>query len=192
MVFGVGIPAAVGVAVLRYRLYDLDLVLKKAVVFGILVVLLFAIGSAVVIVVSTPVFEQLYDAPPMIAIVGIAIGLGLRPLYRLARRIADRVVYGGRANPYEVLAGFTDRMGESYATDDVLPRMAAILREAVNASVARVWLHVGDELRAAAASPVEADPAPALAAVADELRRSPARTPPRSGTRASCSGRSRS
>jgi signal transduction histidine kinase len=160
----IGIPASVGVALLRYRLYDLDLVVKKALVFGILVILLFAVGAFVVIVAATPVFERLYDSPSMVAIVGIAIGLGLPPLYRLAKRIADRLVYGGRANPYEVLAGFTDRVAEAYASDDVLPRMAAILHGAVGATVARVWLHVGRELRPAAAAPGDALPAGVLAA----------------------------
>ena len=68
--FAIGIPASVGVAVLRYRLYDLDLVVKKAVVFAVLVVLLFALGSAVVLVASTPVFERIGDTPTLVAAVG--------------------------------------------------------------------------------------------------------------------------
>ena len=169
IVFALGIPASVGVAVLRYRLYDLDLVVKKAVVFAVLVVLLFVLGSAVVLVASTPVFERIGDTPTLVAAVGVAIGLAVRPLYRLARRIADRLVYGGRANPYEVLAGFTDRMGESYATDDVLPRMASILHDAVGASTARVWLAVGSQLRPAAVAPGDAEPAEPLDAPTDAL-----------------------
>ena len=171
--FAVGIPAAVGVALLRYRLYDLDLVVKKAVVFGILVVLLFLIGTAVVVVASGPVFARFDDGPATIALVGVTTGVALRPLYGLARRIADRVVYGGRANPYEVLAGFTQRMGESYAADDVLPRMAAILREAVGATTARVWLDVGAELRPAAVAPADAPELAALPAPRDALPQIP-------------------
>ena len=167
--FAIGIPAAVGVALLRYRLYDLDLVVKKAVVFGVLVVLLFALGAAVVLVASTPVFERIGDTPTLVAAVGVAIGLAVRPLYRVARRIADRLVYGGRANPYEVLAGFTERMGESYATDDVLPRMASILHDAVGASTARVWLAVGNQFRPAAVAPGDAELAETLDAPTDAL-----------------------
>jgi len=62
-------------------------------------------------------------------------------------------VYGRRATPYEVLAEFSTRVGGSYGAEDVLPRMAQILRDAVGASRATVWLRVGDELRPAALSP---------------------------------------
>jgi hypothetical protein len=46
---GIGVPAAMGVAILKYRLYDLDLVVKKAVVFGILVIVLTAVGAVVLL-----------------------------------------------------------------------------------------------------------------------------------------------
>src|SRR5919202_1178935 len=69
-----------------------------------------------------------------------------------ARRFADRLVYGKRATPYEVLAEFSDRMSETYATEDVLPRMAEILRAGTGAEVARVWLRLGHELRPAAST----------------------------------------
>jgi signal transduction histidine kinase len=75
------------------------------------------------------------------------IGLSFWPALRLARRLADRIVYGRRATPYEVLADFSHRVAGSFAAEDVLPRMAQILSEAVGAERAVVWLRVGDELR---------------------------------------------
>ncbi len=74
-----------------------------------------------------------------------------------ARRFADRVVYGKRSTPYEVLAAFGERMGETYVDDDVLPRMAHVLGEGVGATRARVWLRIGDELRPVATWPEGAD-----------------------------------
>ena len=44
---GIGMPVAMGVAVLKYRLYDLDLVVKKTIVFAILVLLLLALAGLV-------------------------------------------------------------------------------------------------------------------------------------------------
>jgi signal transduction histidine kinase len=67
--------------------------------------------------------------------------------------VADRLVYGRRATPYEVLSEFSDRVGGSYAAEDVLPRMAEILAGAVGASRAVVWLRVGSELRPVGSSP---------------------------------------
>jgi signal transduction histidine kinase len=59
-------------------------------------------------------------------------------------------VYGKRATPYEVLAEFSDRVGEAYASDDVLSRMATVLMEGTGASGARVLLRIGTEQREAA------------------------------------------
>ena len=93
-------------------------------------------------------------------VVGVAVALAFQPLRRWARRFADRLVYGKRATPYEVLAEFSDRMAETYATDDVLPRMAEILRDGTGADSARVWLRVGSELRPVAAAGAPDDRAP--------------------------------
>jgi signal transduction histidine kinase len=148
-----GVPAACAVAVLRYRLYDLDVVVKRTVVFGLLVVLLTAVGGVVGALVATGVVPSLSDSPALLLLVGVGYGLMAIPLYRVAKRIADRVVFGGRSTPYEVLSSFTERIGGTYSADDVLPRMAQLLGEATRATAARIWLRVGRELHAAATWP---------------------------------------
>jgi signal transduction histidine kinase len=82
-----------------------------------------------------------------------------QPMLARARRFADRVVYGKRATPYEVLAEFGEHLAETYAADEVLPRTARLLAEGVGADRARVWLSNGDELRVVATWPPDADPA---------------------------------
>jgi signal transduction histidine kinase len=62
-------------------------------------------------------------------------------------------VYGKRATPYEVLSQFSERVAESYAAEDVLPRMARVLAEGTGAERAEVWLRSGDQLRATALWP---------------------------------------
>ena len=97
------------------------------------------------------------------------IGLAFWPVLRLARRVADRVVYGRRATPYEVLADFSQRVAGSYSSEGILPRMAAILAGAVGAARAIVWLRIGDELRAAGSAPVEPEIPSAVPANGDRL-----------------------
>lgn len=160
-----GIPAAAAIAILRYRLYELDVVIKKTVVFAILVVLIMAVSFVVVLAVgglaAGPLSDwRLYDSPSGLIAYGAAIGLLVWPLRRVARRVADRVVYGGRATPYEVLTDFSERMAGAYSTDDVLPRMAQILGAGTGAERAQVWLRVGGELRPAASWPAEDGAAP--------------------------------
>ena len=151
-----GVPAAIGVAVLKYRLYDLDLVIKKTIVFAILVLLLLALTGLGGLLLGGTLVPSLHNRPPLLLLFGAAFGLLVIPAYRLARKAADRVVYGGRASPYEVLSEFSERASETYSTEDVLPRMAQLIGQATGANTARVWLHVGSELRPAAAWPADA------------------------------------
>jgi signal transduction histidine kinase len=159
------LPVAVAVAVLQYHLYDLDVVVKKALVAGALVLLVIAAYAAVVGLLG--VITSGNESSGSVFIVALLLGLAFRPVTRFARRIADRVVYGRRATPYEVLTEFSERVGESYATEDVLGRMAQILGQATGAGSARVWLRLGAELRPAASWPTDAEPA-AVAVVANE------------------------
>jgi signal transduction histidine kinase len=159
------VPVAVAVAVLQYHLYDLDVVVKKALVAGALVLLVIAAYAAVVGLLG--VITSGNESSGSVFIVALLLGLAFRPVTRFARRIADRVVYGRRATPYEVLTEFSERVGESYATEDVLGRMAQILGQATGAGSARVWLRLGAELHPAASWPTDAEPA-AVAVVANE------------------------
>ena len=159
------LPVAVAVAVLQYHLYELDVVVKKAIVAGALVLLVIAAYAAVVGLLG--VITSGNESSGSVFIVALLLGLAFRPVTRFARRIADRVVYGRRATPYEVLTEFSERVGESYATEDVLGRMAQILGQATGAGSARVWLRLGAELRPAASWPTDAEPA-VVAVVANE------------------------
>ena len=63
------------------------------------------------------------------------------------------------------MAEFSDRLGDAYSTEDVLPRMAEIVRASTGAEVARVWLHVGGEIWPVASSPRNAPMEPARGAL---------------------------
>ena len=162
----IALPVAVAVAVLQYHLYELDVVVKKALVAGALVLLVIAAYATVVGLLG--VITSGNESSGSVFIVALLLGLAFRPVTRFARRIADRVVYGRRATPYEVLTEFSERVGESYATEDVLGRMAQILGQATGAASARVWLRLGAELRPAASWPTDAEPAQ-VAFVANEV-----------------------
>jgi signal transduction histidine kinase len=154
------LPVSVGTAVLRYRLWELDVVVKKALVAGTLVVLAIAVYAGAVALIG--VFASDRESTGTLFLIALALGFAFRPVMRVARRVADRLVYGRRATPYEVLTEFSERVGTSYATEDVLPRMAQVLGEGTGAETARVWLCVGGEFRPAAAWPSDA---PAVAPV---------------------------
>jgi signal transduction histidine kinase len=146
-----GVPIACAIAILKYRLYDLGLVVRKTVVFGLLAVFITIVYAAVVGVVST-----LANSTVGSFAAAVALAVLFAPARERARRLADRVVYGRRATPYEVLAEFSGRVGEAYAADDVLKRMAGVLAEGTGAEAATVWLKVAGEARPAATFPTGA------------------------------------
>jgi signal transduction histidine kinase len=148
-----GIPAAYLVAIFKHGLWNLDVVIKKTVVFGILVVLITGTAIGLFLGVGSLLTDAAPDETQAVAALMLLLGLLIWPLRRLAGRIADRIVYGGRSTPYEVLTEFSGRLGQSYSTEDVLPRMAQILAEAAGASTTTIWLRVGNELRPEAAWP---------------------------------------
>ena len=150
------LPLSVGIAILKYRLFDIEVVIKKTVIFAVVVVVVTALYLLVALLIPTAVLGLGSSIQTWAVLFGVAIGLLIIPIRNRARRFADRLIYGKRATPYEVLEEFSGRMSEVYATEDVLPRMARILGEAVGAERAHVWLRLGDELRPAGRWPTDA------------------------------------
>ena len=166
----VGIPGSVAVALLKYHLYDLDVVVKKTVLY-VTVAGLLLVAFAVAAVLVGGIFGRSQRAA---VIAAAAIGVAVWPAIRIARRVADRIVYGGRATPYEVLTSFGRRMSETYATDDVVDRTAQLLASATGASSAAVWLRVGREFRPAGTWPATGPVGRAIAMEGDDLPMLPA------------------
>jgi class 3 adenylate cyclase len=137
--------AAIGIAVLRYRLYDIDLLLTRTLAYGLLTAAFTVVYLVIVVGIGTLVGSQ---GRPSLALSVAATGViavTFQPARDRSRRLANRLVYGSRATPYEVLSTFSrDVTGAS--TDDSLQRMARLVVEATGAREATVWLRLGDVL----------------------------------------------
>jgi signal transduction histidine kinase len=152
------IPITIGIAVLRYRLFDIDIVIRKTVVVAVLVAFIAIVYVAVVVGVGALVGSS--GDPVLSAIAAAVVAIVFQPVRARARRLADRVVYGKRATPYELLQTFGGQLAGTYSADDVLPRIARVLGEGVGAQRSRVWLRVGDDLRMVASWPDEPSDGP--------------------------------
>jgi signal transduction histidine kinase len=153
----VGIPAACGIAILKYRLYDLDVVIKNTVVFAILAGFVTLVYVGLVVGIGNLVTDAGTGFDFLVFGAIAIVALILQPLRHRARRLADRLVYGKRATPYEVLSQFTERIGETLSVEDVLTRMTNLITAGTGAERAEVWLRVGRELRLEASSPPRGD-----------------------------------
>jgi signal transduction histidine kinase len=149
----IGVPGAAAVAILKYRLYDIDPIINKSVVFALLAV--FITGVYVGIVVGIGNLLGAAGKPNLtLSIVATAVvAVAFQPVRDRVQRFANRLVYGKRATPYEVLSQFSERVAGVYSNEAVLPRMAGVLGEATGASRADVWIRLGDEIVPAASWP---------------------------------------
>jgi signal transduction histidine kinase len=162
------VPVAAAVAILRYRLYDIDRVVSNTVVYGALATFITTVFVLVVVGLGA-VIGQGQASLPLSLLATALVAVSFRPVRERTQRLANRIVYGRRANPYEVLAAFSRRMGEPIATDALLPEMARILAEGTGATEATVWLVVGSDLRPAAVWPTPQGGVPPVRLVDGEL-----------------------
>jgi signal transduction histidine kinase len=146
-------PISIGIAVLRFHLYDLDVVVKKAVVYAALAVFATAVYLGLVVGLGTWLGR---GSSFLTMVAAVIVAVTFQPARERLSRFANRVVYGSRATPYEILTDFSERVGDAYAETDVLPRMARVLGEGIGAERSDVWLTVGSELRHVAAWPDDA------------------------------------
>jgi signal transduction histidine kinase len=94
------------------------------------------------------------------------VAVAFQPVRAWVQRLANLLVYGRRATPYEILADFAVRMAGAYAAEDLLPRMARILAEGTGATRADVWLKSGEVFHDGATWPADAPPLPPARATA--------------------------
>jgi signal transduction histidine kinase len=149
----VGIPLATAVAVLTFGLYDVGFVVRKQAV-SVVLTITFVLGFGLLVFSFGGIVSFRGGSEPgWVFARGLLTGLAILPLRRLAVRLSQRIMFGGRTTPYEVLTTFSERLGDTYATDDVLVRLATLLTEAVGARGVGVWLRIGGELRLEASLP---------------------------------------
>jgi signal transduction histidine kinase len=146
-----GVPVASGVAILKYRLYDIDVVINKTVVYGVLAAFVSLVYVGIVVGIGSLVGSRGNIFLTILATAVIA--LLFQPARVRARHLANRVVYGKRATPYEVLSLLAQGMGSQFSADEALPGLARVLAEGTGAARAEVWLRVGTDLRPAATWP---------------------------------------
>jgi signal transduction histidine kinase len=154
--FGIGLPAAIGVAMLRHHLFDIDIVISRTLVYGALAAFITAVYVGIAVGIGALIGGGGKPNLGLSIFATAIVALGFQPVRERVQKVANRLVYGQRATPYEVLSQFSERVAESYATDDVMPRMARVLAEGTGAERADVWLRSGNVWREAAVWPVDA------------------------------------
>ena len=135
------LPVCLAVAVLRYRLYDVELIINRAIVLGLATLFVAAGYIALVVGVGAMLGGQVEQFWPSVIATAV-VALAFQPLRSSVVRFADRLAYGSRAAPYDALSDFSRRLGESPSPDALLPAVAEAVGRAVSAHEVRVMLDV--------------------------------------------------
>ena len=160
---GVAMPLTIGLAVMRHGLYDLDVFISRAIVYGSLAGFITSVYVAIAVGIGAAVGSGDRQNLGLSIVATAIVALGFQPVRERLQRLANRLVYGQRATPYEVLAQFSEQVAQSYAMEEVMPRMARVLAEGTGAQRADVWLWHEPGLRPVASWPENAVPLRAVA-----------------------------
>jgi len=154
----IGIPGAAALAILKYRLYDIDVIINRTLVYGALAAFITAVYVAVVVGLGALIRSGGQPNLALSIAATAVVALAFQPVRAWVERAANMLVYGRRATPYEVLAQFSHRVAGAYANEEVLPRLARVLGEGTGAASASVWITGSGERVSVATWPAEAQP----------------------------------
>ena len=141
------IPVATAIAILRRRLFDIDVIISRALLVTLLSAGVTAVYAAIVFGIGTFVGHR--RNPLLTIAAAVAIALVFQPLRQRASRLARRLVYGERATPYQVLSDFAADMAGQLDLGGALDRMVSLMGGASGANRVEAWIRVGAELRPA-------------------------------------------
>ena len=143
---------SIAIAMTRYRLYDIDVVISRTVTYGALALFITAVYVVIVVGIGT-LFGQGAEPNLALAIAATAVvALLFEPIRSRVQRWANRLVYGERASPYAVLSELTARLSEAGTNEQALERLAELIASGTGAKEAIVWLRIGDHFRPEATS----------------------------------------
>ncbi len=136
------IPLSIGVAVLRARLWDIDPLIQRTLVYGAL-----SLGIIVAYVGVVGYLSALFRSADNVLISLIAtsvVAVLFQPLRARVQRAVNRMLYGQRDEPYAVLSGLAARLESSLAPEAVLPTIAETTARALRLPYAAVSVQRGE------------------------------------------------
>jgi len=148
------IPLALGVAIFRYRLYDIDVIVSRSVTFGVLALFIGGVYVAIVVGIGEVLGG---DGFGLSIVASVVVAMAFQPVRRRVERWANRLVYGERATPYEVLVRFSRRSAE-LSDEELLDRIPQMIVDGTGAATATLWTKSQDGFASGSVSPAGSPP----------------------------------
>ena len=144
VLFALGItfpPVAAGIAVLRYRLYEIDRLINRTLVYGLLTTLLAGVYAGLVLVLGR-LFGDLGDRPPSWAVAGatLAVAALFQPARQRVQRLVDRRFNRARYDAARTVERFSARLRDQVDLDTLSAELLAVVDQTVQPTRASLWL----------------------------------------------------
>jgi hypothetical protein len=135
------VPVAAGVAVLRYRLYDIDRLVNRTLVFGALTALLGAVYAGAVLVLGQ-LFGGVGGTPPSWAVAGatLAVAALFQPARRRTQAVVDRRFNRRRYDAAETIRAFSTRLRDQIDLDTLAAELVAVVDQTMEPTQVSLWL----------------------------------------------------
>jgi hypothetical protein len=137
----VGLPAAVGLAILRYRLYDIDRLINRAVVYATLTAVLGLCYGGLVLVLGQ-LFGRVGERTPSWAVAGatLAVAALFQPVRRRIQQAVDRRFNRGKYNAAQTIQAFSTRLRDQVDLDTLSTELLAVVGQTMEPTRVSLWL----------------------------------------------------
>jgi hypothetical protein len=135
------VPVAIGIAMLRYRLYDIDRIINRTLVYALLTALLGAVYAGVVLVL-VQLSGGIGTTPPSWAIAGatLAVAALFQPARRRIQAVVDRRFNRRKYNAARTIGAFSTRLREQVDLDTLSAELLAVVDQTMQPTTASLWL----------------------------------------------------
>jgi len=128
---------AIGIAVLRYRLYDIDRIISRTVTYAIITSLLVGVYAGLVLL-TTQVFR--FHTPVAVAASTLAAAALFNPVRRRVQQMVDRRFNRARYDADQTIAAFAARLKDAVDLDSVRDDLAGVVHQALEPAHVSVWI----------------------------------------------------
>jgi hypothetical protein len=141
VVSGLGVPVAIGIAILRYRLYEIDLLINRTLVYGSLTAMLVALYFGGIVVLQR-IFVLLTGQQSTLAVVAstLAIAALFVPLRRRVQGFVDRRFYRRKYDARKTLETFSLKLRDETDLDALNNDLVGVVRETMQPAHVSLWL----------------------------------------------------
>ena len=131
------LPLAIGAAILRYRLYDLDRIISRTLAYGLLTVLL-GLGYAAVVLGLGRLLGQ--GSSLVVAAATLAVAAVFQPARRRIQRLVDRRFNRRRYDAAQTIAAFSARLRDQVDLDTLSSELLAVVDQTMQPTRTSLWL----------------------------------------------------